>query len=159
MLTPDFTLFREMFKGYDENKDYQVVSMKGVQSKYMNAMVELIYNGETKIKTIECEEFLNLLKQYRIASKESLSEDKEGSTSKTNYENVIKKRENEIRSQKKEIIMFQKTFMQMKAEIYKMRAEKKDMKGKECNDQKDNEKSKKIYSERQTEAIPTEKRI
>ena len=122
-------------------------------------MVELIYNGETKIKIIECEEFLNILKQYRVASKEHVNEAKEESTSKTNYENIIKKHENEIRSQKQEIIMFQKTFMQMKADIYKMRAENKDKKGKECNDQKDNEKSKKRDSETQTEAIPTEKEL
>ena len=55
--------------------------------------------------------------------------------------------------------MFQKTSMRMKAEIYKMRAENKDMKGKECNDQKYNEKSKMRDCETQTEAIPTEKEL
>ena len=39
------TLFREMFKDYKDNKDYNEVRMKGVQSNYMKAMVELVYNG------------------------------------------------------------------------------------------------------------------
>ena len=56
------TLFREMFKDYKENKDYNEVRMKGVQSNYMKAMVELVYNGETEIKLSECEEFVNILK-------------------------------------------------------------------------------------------------
>ena len=107
------TLFREIFQDSEENK--------GVQSKYMNAMVKLVYNGETEIKLIECEEFINILKQYSVASKESLSGDKEDTTSKKKYEeqnndsndtpeNVIKKLENEIKSQKQDILKFQKTF-------------------------------------------------
>ena len=91
------TLFREIFQDSEENK--------GVQSKYMNAMVKLVYNGETEIKLIECEEFINILKQYSVASKESLSWDKEDTTSKKKYEeqnndsndtpeNVIKKLKN-----------------------------------------------------------------
>ena len=43
-------------------KDYQEVNMKDVESKYMNAMVELIFNGKTEIKLIECEEFKNIVK-------------------------------------------------------------------------------------------------
>ena len=58
-------------------KDYQEVNMKGVESKDMNAMVELIFNGKTEIKVIECEEFKKHIE-------ESSSEDKEDKTSKTN---------------------------------------------------------------------------
>ena len=68
------TLFMEIFQDSEENK--------GVQSKYMNAMVKLVYNGETEIKLIECEEFINILKQYSVVSKELLSGDKEDTTSK-----------------------------------------------------------------------------
>ena len=113
--------------------------MKGVQSNYMKAMVELVYNGETEIKLSECEEFVNILKQYKVASKESLSEDKEDIAHKTKHveqnkdkndtmENVFPKLKNEITCQKQEIFEFQKTFMQMRAEIYKMRAENKTFK-------------------------------
>ena len=98
------TLFREMFKDYKDNKDYNEVRMKGVQSNYMKAMVELVYNGETEIKLSECEEFVNILKQYRVSSNESLSE-KEDKASKTKHgeqnddkhdtmENVIPKLKN-----------------------------------------------------------------
>ena len=55
------SLFREMFQDC-------------VQTKHMNDMIELIYNGETEIKETECEEFLNILEEYRVASKESLGE-------------------------------------------------------------------------------------
>ena len=135
-------------------------------------MVKLVYNGETEIKLIECEEFINILKQYSVASKESLSGDKEDTTSKKKYEeqnndsndtpeNVIKKLENEIKSQKQDILKFQKTFTQMKVDIYKLRAENKvcqlnyvkpDINYNESNELKKNENSKKINSETQTEA-------
>ena len=128
------TLFREMFKDYEDKTDYKEVRMKGVQSNYMKVMVELVYNGETEIKMSECEEFVNILKQYKVASKESLSEDKEDTTNKTKHveqnkdkndtmENIIPKLKNEINHQKQEILGFQTTFMRMRAEIYKLRAE------------------------------------
>ena len=171
------TLFREMFKDYEDNKDYKEVVMKGVQSNYMKAMVELVYNGETEIKLSECEEFVNILKQYKVASKEPLSEDKEDTTNKTkhveqnkdkNYtmESVFPKLNNEINRQKQEILEFQSTFMQMRAEIYKLRAENKtfklnyvqpETKDKEPIDPKKNKSSKKKDSETQTEATIIEK--
>ena len=83
------TLFREIFLDSEEDKDYQEVNMKDVESKYMNAMVELINNGETEIKLIKCEEFINILKHYCVASKESLSEDKEIQQVKQNMKNKI----------------------------------------------------------------------
>ena len=43
-------------------KDYQEVNMKDVESKYMNAMFELIFNSKTEIKLIEYEEFIPILK-------------------------------------------------------------------------------------------------
>ena len=172
------TLFREMFKDYEENKDYKEVRMKGVQSNYMKAMVELVYNGETEIKLNECKEFVNILKQYKVASKESgLSEDKEDTSSKTKHEeqnkdnnnikeNVIRELKNEIKSQKRDILEFQKTFMLMRAEIYKLREENKtfklncvkpDIKDKESSDPKNNKGSKNKESETQTEAANIEK--
>jgi hypothetical protein len=141
----------------------------------MKAMVELVYNGETEIKLSECEEFVNILKQYRVSSYESLSE-KEDKASKTKHgeqnedkhdtmENVIPKLKNEIKSQRQDILEFQKTFMQMRAEIYKLRAENKifkqnyvnpDTKDKESRDLKENKSSKNKDSETQTEAINVE---
>ena len=101
-----------MFKDYEDNKDYKEVRMIGVQSNYMKAMVELVYNGETGIKLSQCEEFVNILKQYRVSSNESLSEDKEDKASKTKHgeqnedkhdtmENVIPKQKNEKMSSRK----------------------------------------------------------
>ena len=55
------TIFRKMFETYKEDED-QVISMRGVQSNFINSMVNLIYNGETEVKLIECDEFMNILK-------------------------------------------------------------------------------------------------
>ena len=168
------SLFMEMFQDCEDNKG---VSMKGVQTKHMNAMIELIYNGETEIKLTECEAFLNILEEYRVASKESLSEEKEDTTSKTKYKELNKENddiqingimnlEKEIKSQKQDILKFQKTFTQMKAEILKLRAENKvlktnyvkpDMKDNESNDSKENKCSKNIDSKTQKESTFTEK--
>ena len=58
------TLFRDMFQSDDE--EYQVILMKGVSLELMTAMLEIIYNGETKVNEEECEDFLNVLKDYRV---------------------------------------------------------------------------------------------
>ena len=42
-------IFRDMFRTYENDKDYHVISMRGVQSKLINAMVDLIYHGETEV--------------------------------------------------------------------------------------------------------------
>ena len=60
------TLFREMFQTDEEMSDYQVISMRGIKSRFVQAMVDLIYNGETQIEQRGCEDFLNILKQYRL---------------------------------------------------------------------------------------------
>ena len=59
--------------------------MRGVQSKLFNAMVDLIYHGENEVKLSECEEFMNIFIEYRVATKESSSKDKEDTTNKTQY--------------------------------------------------------------------------
>ena len=43
-----------------KDKDYPVISMKGVQSKFIYAMVDLIYHGETEVELSECEVFINI---------------------------------------------------------------------------------------------------
>ena len=43
------TIFRDMFRTYEKDKDYHVISIRGVQSKLINAMVDLIYHGETEV--------------------------------------------------------------------------------------------------------------
>ena len=43
------TMFRDMLRTYEKDKNHPVISMKGVKSKFMNAMVDLIYHGETEV--------------------------------------------------------------------------------------------------------------
>ena len=68
--------FRDMFQTEMEEDEYQVICMKGVNSRLMTAMVNLVYDGETEVKQSECEEFLNILRQYgllKVKSKEGKS--------------------------------------------------------------------------------------
>ena len=113
--------------------------MKGIHSRFMKALVDLVYNGETEVKQIECEEFINFLKQYRVASEESVSQDNDHLRSKKHCErqikdnkvtqvNVIKKLEVEIKHQKEALSKFQTTFTRMKEEIYRLRTENKELK-------------------------------
>ena len=44
------TLFRDMFQNYDEETEYQVIHMRGVSSKLIAAMIDLVYDGETKVE-------------------------------------------------------------------------------------------------------------
>ena len=131
------TIFRDMLRTYEKDKDHPVISMKGVQSKFINAMVDLIYHGETEVELSECEEFMNILIEYRVATEESSSKDKEDTTSNTQYKvkgiknkdkNGIKQLEDEIKHQKDDILKFQTTFTMMKREIYSLRAENKELK-------------------------------
>ena len=137
MLASASTIFRDMLRTYEKDKDYPVISMKGVKSKFMNAMVDLIYHGETKVERSECEEFMNILIEYRVATAESSSKDKEDTSSKTQYyekdinnkdKNGIKQLEDEIKHQKDDILKFQTTFTMMKREIYSLRADNKELK-------------------------------
>ena len=77
-----------------------------------------------------------MLREYKIASEESLCKNKEDTTSKiqyekknidNKYESVIKQHEDEIKRQKEDILKFQKTFTIMKHEIYDLRAENKEL--------------------------------
>ena len=90
----------------------------------MKALIDLLYNGETKIKHIECEEFINILKEYRVTSDDSVkvkhNKDTQGKS--------IKKLETKIKLQKEDIVKFQSTFTRMKGEIYSIRTENKDLK-------------------------------
>ena len=54
------TLFREMFQTQEEEVECQVITMKGVKLKFRKAVVNLVYNGETEAKQIECEKLLNI---------------------------------------------------------------------------------------------------
>ena len=44
------TTFRDLFQTVDDNTEYEVIHMKGVSSKFISSMVDLIYNGETTVK-------------------------------------------------------------------------------------------------------------
>ena len=158
-------IFRDMLRTYEKDKDHPVISMKGVKSKFINAMVDLIYHGETEVKQSECDEFMNLLIEYRVATKESSTKDKEDTTSKTQYKeknnihsdkNCIKQLEDEIKHQKDDILKFQTTFTMMKREIYSLRAENKelkDIKYKSTENSKNYIVTEKKESETQTEPI------
>ena len=37
--------------------------MKGVHLKFINAMVDLVYKGETEVQLMEYEEFINILRE------------------------------------------------------------------------------------------------
>ena len=44
------TILRDMSQTEDKNMEYEVLRMRGVSSKFMASMVELIYNGETTVE-------------------------------------------------------------------------------------------------------------
>ena len=50
------TLFKDMFQNYDEETEYQVIHMRGVSSKLIAAMIDLVYDGKTKVEEKECDE-------------------------------------------------------------------------------------------------------
>ena len=60
------TMFRDLFQSGEEEEDYQVINIKGVQSGFMTTIIDLIYKGETKVEEKDCEKFLNLLGQYKL---------------------------------------------------------------------------------------------
>ena len=66
VLASTHTVFRDLFQSDEEEDDYQVIHIKGVKSSFMTAMVDLVYDGETKVKKTECEEFLHFLMQYKL---------------------------------------------------------------------------------------------
>ena len=47
-------------------EEYQVIDMKGVKSRLLRAMIDLVYNGETQVEQRECEEFLNIMSHYKV---------------------------------------------------------------------------------------------
>ena len=58
-------IFRDMFQYDEEYDEYQVVHMK-IKSRFLTAMVDIVYEGETKVEEREFDEFLNVLRQYRL---------------------------------------------------------------------------------------------
>ena len=60
------TTFRDIFQSEEDHSEYQVIHMKGIKSVFMKAMVDLIYEGETRIQENKCKEFLNILEQYKL---------------------------------------------------------------------------------------------
>ena len=58
------SFLRDMFQ--NEEEEYQVIMMPGVSSNFMSAMVEIIYNGQTKLEVENCADFLNILKKYTV---------------------------------------------------------------------------------------------
>ena len=58
------TTFRDIFQSEEDNPEYQVIHLKGMESVFMKAMVDLVY--ETRIQENKCEEFLNILEQYKL---------------------------------------------------------------------------------------------
>ena len=60
------TLFRDMCQNHDEDTDYQVIHRRGVSSKFVEAMVDLVYNSETQVEERDCEKFLQFLKEYKV---------------------------------------------------------------------------------------------
>ena len=118
-----------------------------------------LYDGETEVLLVEREEFMNMLREYKIASEESLSKNKEDTTStiqyeKKNidnkYESVIEQHEDEIKRQKEDILKFQTTFTIMKHEIDDLRTENKELKVTKSESAK--------YSKSITATIETEKK-
>ena len=118
VLSSASTLLRERFQN---NEEAEVISMKGIPSRFMKALIDLVYNGETNIKKIECEEFINILKEYRVTSDESVKV----KDNKDTQGKFIKKLEAEIKHQKEDIVKFQSTFTKMKGEIYSLRTDNK----------------------------------
>ena len=121
VLSSASTLLREMFQN---NEEAEVISMKGIPSRFTKAFIDLVYNGETNIKKIECEEFINILKEYRVTSDESVKV----KDNKDTQGKFIKKLEAEIKHQKEDIVKFQSTFNKMKGEIYSLRTDNKELK-------------------------------
>ena len=60
------SIFRDLFQSNEDNNEYQVVNIRGVKSCFLTAMIDLVYEGETKVKERECEEFLNFARQYKL---------------------------------------------------------------------------------------------
>ena len=57
------SIFRDLFQSNEDNNEYQVVNIRGVKSCFLTAMIDLVYEGETKVKEREFEEFLNFARQ------------------------------------------------------------------------------------------------
>ena len=55
VLATSSTIFKDIFQTEDKNMEYEVLPMRGVSSKLMASMVELIYNGETTVEERDCE--------------------------------------------------------------------------------------------------------
>ena len=70
------TIFRDMLQTEEEDVEYQVINMKEVNTKFMLAMIDLVYKGEAKVENRECEEFLIILKEYNILKVKSNKETK-----------------------------------------------------------------------------------
>ena len=68
------TIFRDMFQNDDDNTEYEVIHVRGVKSKLIAAMVDLVYNGETTLKEKDCNGFLKTLKEYKIVKVKSTEE-------------------------------------------------------------------------------------
>ena len=60
------SFFRDIFQVDEEMEEYQVIDMKGVKSRLLRAMIDLVYNGETQVEQRECEEFLNIMSHYKV---------------------------------------------------------------------------------------------
>ena len=63
-----------MFQNDDKYTEYEVIHMRGVKSKLIAAMVDLVYNGETTLKERDCYDFLKTLKEYKIVKVKSTEE-------------------------------------------------------------------------------------
>ena len=50
-----------MFQNDDKYTEYEVIHMRGVKSKLIAAMVDLVYNGENTLKERDCNDFLKTL--------------------------------------------------------------------------------------------------
>ena len=53
---------RDLFQSNEDKNEYQVVNIRGVKSCFLTAMIDLVNEGETKVK----EEFLNLARKYKL---------------------------------------------------------------------------------------------
>ena len=65
------SIFTDMFQTDFEDIEYRVIYMRGVASKCIEAMVDLVYNDETWVEEKDCEEFLQILKDYKIVKVKS----------------------------------------------------------------------------------------
>ena len=73
-LAPASKLFRDMFKNYDEETEYQVIHIRGISSKLIVPMVDLAYEGQTQVDEKEKDDFLTTLKQYKILKVQTTDE-------------------------------------------------------------------------------------